>query len=192
MIKLAILIPTMPRRGHLFKRLLDILVPQMEPYKGEVCYLRDDGMHYTSIGAKRNQLMDGAHTLEAEYICFIDDDDLVSLRYVDLLMEGIAKGVDCCELWGEITENGGPPKKFHHSIIYDQIMTNQQTGLYERPPNHLNCIKRSIAERFPFPDWQRSEDSNYALRMSAANVLKTEHKIPETLYYYEYISDKKI
>jgi len=98
--KLSILIPTLSGRTEQCLSLVDRLLDQIEKnsYPVEVVTLYDEGQK--SIGTKRNELIQMA---KGEYVCFVDDDDDITSNYIELLMEGINKGVDCCSLRGVIT-----------------------------------------------------------------------------------------
>lgn len=61
---------------------------------------------------------------------------------------------------------------------------------YERYPNHLNCIKSSIAKKFKFPETNHGEDTDWATQIHKSGLIKTEHYIPEIIYYYDYKSKK--
>lgn len=178
---LDLLICHLPGRAAFLKRLTDILEPQLTP---EVRLLVDDS-RAKSVGQKRNDLL---HRAEAKYVAFIDDDDRVSPDYVDLLLTGARQDVDCCSLTGEITENGGHPRPFIHSIKYDSYF--EAGGVYYRHPNHLNCIRAAIATRFSFPPVNLGEDTDFARQMLRAGVLQTEYEITRTIYHYEYRSVK--
>jgi glycosyltransferase involved in cell wall biosynthesis len=194
---LNILILHTPDRQDFLRRLNAILDPQLTK---DVKVLIDDS-RYKKIGRKRNELMARA---DGKYIAFIDDDDRISDKYIQLLMQGIKKDVDCCSLRGVITEDGKRPFLFEHSIKYSEYRTNEDVVMdldmlgwnqqnkvrYERYPNHLNCVKREIAKQFPFPETNHGEDTDYATQMFKAGVLKTEYEINETIYYYDYISRK--
>lgn len=187
--KLSILICTVEGREHFLERLTKILEKQIMPrYWSSIEVIsiggnkEDDAM---SIGAKRSLLLDLA---DGEYVCFIDDDDRVSENYVELLLPGIEKGVDCCSLRGIITEDGQNPLIFEHSIKYKEYKTNPE-GMpvrYERYPNHLNCIKASIAKQFRFPETNHGEDTDWATKIFKSGLIKTEHYIDNILYNYEY------
>lgn len=185
--KLSILICTIPERKAFFDRLMKI-IDRQETDQTEVNW---DPTPNASIGAKRNRLLQQA---SGQYVAFIDDDDRVSDNYIQLLMEGINKGVDCCSLKGIITEDGKNPLLFEHSIKYGiyRTITDSQPGeiRYERYPNHLNCIKASIAKQFRFPEKNHGEDTDWATLIHQSGLIKTEHYIPETIYYYEYRSKK--
>lgn len=188
--KLSILIchqPDKPERVKFLSRLKQIVWPQLQ-LDAEMIIHDGIGM---SIGQKRNELLQDA---EGEYVCFIDDDDIVSDNYVELLMEGINKEVDCCSLKGIITEDGKNPLIFEHSLKYGAYRTVTDSPVdqvrYERYPNHLNCIRTDIAKQFRFPETNHGEDTDWATQIHKSGLLKTEHYIPEVIYYYEYLSKK--
>lgn len=190
--KLSILIPTMPTRIEFRQRLVDLLTSSMYNYtltmgeREEDVELITDDTTGISIGAKRNIMLQAA---TGDYLCFIDDDDRIAPNYIELIMAGIATNPDCCSLNGIITTDGKDPKPFRHSIDYKEMY--EADGVYYRPPNHLNVVRSSIAKQMTFPDWQRSEDSNYCFQLRDSGLLKVEYKIEPVLYYYDYVSDKR-
>lgn len=192
MIKLSILVCTIPSRKAFLGRLQTELWGQILPYAGEI-ELLINGNPVISIGEKRNQLMDRAG---GEYVCFIDDDDRVSSDYVRLLMEGIALGVDACSLKGIITEDGEDPQYFEHYMACEKYETVEGADFhkgetkYLRFNNHLNCIKSTIAKQFTFPEKNFSEDTEWAVKVHESRLIKTEHYISEVLYHYDYIRNK--
>jgi glycosyltransferase involved in cell wall biosynthesis len=177
--KLSILICHLPERKKLLHRLSEVLNPQLSD-SVEVLVAADSRL---TVGEKRNILL---HWAKGDYVAFVDDDDLVSSDYVSLLMEGIDKGVDCCSLLGEITFDGDNPELFEHSIKYDKWKTVEGDIKYLRYPNHLNCIKASIAKRFKFPNKSHGEDHDYSTQIQRSGLLKTEHYIPKVIYYYQW------
>ena len=182
--KLSILICSLESRAHFLNRLLSELIIQPDV---DIVVDLDNGQK--TIGKKRNDLLQNAI---GDYVCFIDDDDIVSENYVSLLLEGIDKGVDCCSLKGIITEDGNNPLIFEHSIKYNSYKTNPDsyTIRYERFPNHLNCIRSGIAKQFKFPEKNHGEDTDWATQIHKSGLLKTEHYIEEPIYFYEYRSQK--
>jgi glycosyltransferase involved in cell wall biosynthesis len=186
--KLSILIPTVPGREQFFDRIVKHVSSQTVDYylkHGVDIEIRSDKTTDISIGAKRNLLLQESR---GEYICFIDDDDRIADDYIELVMAGIATNPDCCSLNGIITTDSKDPKPFKHSIDYDSMY--ERDGVYYRPPNHLNTVRSSIAKQMTFPDWQRSEDSNYCFQLRDSGLLKVEYKVEQTLYFYDYVSDK--
>jgi len=81
---------------------------------------------------------------------------------------------------------------FEHSIRYNAYKTNPDgyEVRYERFPNHLNCIKSSIAKQFIFPEKNHGEDTDWATQVHRSGLIQTEHYIKEVIYYYDYISNK--
>ena len=171
-------------------QLVDGFLDQIEQgnYTGlvEVVTLYDKGEK--SIGTKRNELVQMA---KGKYVCFVDSDYSIANNYIDLLMEGIEKDVDCCSLRGVITWDGANPEVFEHSIRYDAYKTNV-TGFprYERFPNHLNCIKKSIANQITYPEINHGEDTDFAHKLYASGLIKSEHYIDAVLYHYKFITNK--
>ena len=195
-IKLSILICSMHKRLPLLGRLVEAFEKQL-PNKTdsqhnrnmvyethryaygniELVICSDSGI--LTIGSKRNILSDMAR---GEYRAFFDDDDLPSDCYIEEVMKGVGSGADCCSLIGQITTNGVNPKIFRHFLScekYDEI-----NGEYVRYPNHLNCIKSSIAKQFEFPSMNHGEDTEWATQLHWAGALKTEHPIEKIIYFY--------
>lgn len=185
--KLSILILTIPSRAAMFGRLQTELWSQMLPYAGQVELLTDGGSE--SIGTKRNRLLEKA---TGEYVAFIDDDDGISSKYISLLMSAISNDVDCVSLTGIITTDGKDQDVFEHSIKYNEWKTNPKGhGIrYERFPNHLNCVRASIAKQFKYPEKNHGEDFDWSTLLHQSGLLKTECYVPEVLYYYRYVSNK--
>jgi len=134
-----------------------------------------------STGQKRNELLQDA---EADYVCFLDDDDDVSDRYIEWLIKAAESGKDCASLIGSIELHKDYWRPFFHTIKYNRYFEDENG--YYRPPNHLNLIRREIAQNFTFPEITVSEDTAWAMKICDAQVLKTEFTIPETIYYYKY------
>lgn len=177
------MVPTLPTRRHFFGRLMIELLNQI----GDLpIVLRANDDTDCSIGVKRQRMMDRVAT---PYMSFFDDDDLPGPNYIARVMEGIAMDVDCCSLHGIITTDGKEPKHFYHSIQYTEMF--ERDNAYYRPIMHINCIKTELAKQCVFPDWQRSEDSNFCFQLRDKGLLKTEHRIPEVIYNYLYVSDKR-
>ncbi len=177
--KLSILIATIEERFDSFKKLYDILESQLTD-EVEILFLRDN--KEMNIGEKRNKLISMS---EADYICFIDDDDLISNNYISKLLEGIQTQPDNISLTGIVRFlNGKFDGIFIHSIRYKELFNDEQ--VYYRPPNHLNVIKRSIAKQFPFPSIDFGEDTEYCIMLRDSGLLKNEYRIDEPLYIYNY------
>lgn len=184
--KLTILIPTLPARDHFRRRLEHELGNQIRANDVRVKLMFNEDTR-VCIGTKRNHMMTEVNT---EYMAFFDDDDMPGPNYIKHLMEGIAKGVDCCSLIGIYTKDGANPTKFIHSIRYDNLFTGDD-GIFYRPIMHINCLKTEHARKAVFPEWRVSEDSKWAMDLQHLGVLKTEHWIDEPIYNYLFVSDKR-
>ena len=188
--KLSILIPTISRRKQLFDNLLFSLNEQIETGLNGVEILHD-GNDFDSIGEKRNRLLNMAH---GDYVCFVDDDDSVCENYIALLLQGIATNPDCIALKGIITEDGQDPQYFEHSIFYKRYETTNRTyptgTKYLRYPNHLNCIRSSIAKQFKFPETNHGEDTDWATQIHNSGLLMHEYNTEKVLYFYNYKRNK--
>ena len=179
--KLSILICTLPERKEMFGDLCyKLQLSMLNPDISDFIILEDDS-EVDSIGGKRNRLLQRSNS---DYVCFIDDDDDVSNNYVRLLMEGINKGVDCCSLEGVYSVDGVKDGVFEHSLRYKEWKTTGNEIKYERYPNHLNCIKASIAKQFKFPEKNFGEDHDWSTQIHKSGLLKTEHRIEQPIYFY--------
>jgi glycosyltransferase involved in cell wall biosynthesis len=126
MVLLSILIPTLDSRREMFARIYGKLKSQIQQdgLTGEVesLYLRDDGSE--PIGVKRNRLMDQA---QGQFIVFVDDDDDVHDRYVNLIVSELKEHpeVDSLGIWGEITFRGRNPRPFLMSSRFKDYKTRK-------------------------------------------------------------------
>ena len=116
---LSILIPTLPERQDSFSRLTRKLRAQIDATESgdrvEILDFLDSREH--TIGAKRNWLLDRAR---GEFVAFVDDDDDVSERYVDLIRHAIEDHpeIDCVGIKGTISFRGRIERTFVHSIRF--------------------------------------------------------------------------
>jgi len=175
--KLSILVASLHNRSMLLKRLKGILERQLAGNEDvvELIVVQDDGT--ATIGEKRNILLSKS---QGDYVCFIDDDDLVSPKYVALILEALSVKPDCVGMEGIIYESNIVVKKFYHSIKYRQWTSDGKA--YFRNPNHLNPVRSDIAKEVGFPKINKGEDRFYS-----EHILSELHKevvIPVPIYYY--------
>lgn len=153
-----------------------------------MCSLSDD--RQMSIGEKRNRLMAMA---TGKYIAFIDDDDMIHRDYLRHVLKALELDPDVVGLVGEITMHsvgrGTVRRKFYHTVANNSYRTSARG--YERPPNHLNPMKREIAEKFEFIDKSHGEDTDWAMRICKTKALKSEVMVDNILYYYNFNPNKK-
>lgn len=184
---LSILICTLQSREHFFVRIYTNLTNQIRQYglENEVEVIVDKDNGEKTVGKKRNDLVKSA---KGKYVCFVDDDDNVSPYYINSVYKACLQDRDCCSLIGMISIDNRPTKRFTHSIRFKTYF--EQNREYYRPPNHLNAIKKEIAEKFSFPEKNFGEDTDWAMQLCNAGALQTEAVIPVPIYFYLYRSRK--
>ena len=182
---LSVLICTIRERKVFFDRLYSKLKNQINKFclNGivDIEYICDN--RELKIGAKRNMLVQKA---KGKYVCFIDDDDDISDDYLKLLVEACKNDKDCVSLTGQITTNGTNPKRFIHSVMYKEY--KEVNNIYFRPPNHLNCIRHSIAKKFTFEAKNFGEDTDWAMEICKSGIIKTETYIDKIIYFYNFVT----
>jgi glycosyltransferase involved in cell wall biosynthesis len=172
--KLSILICSLKIREKLLMNLARILKMQGDS-RVEILSIIDNGE--ISIGEKRNKLL---HSAKGEYVCFLDDDDMISPFYTSNILKALEKTPDCVGFKGIITQNNVQPKLFIHSLKYDSWY--EENDIYYRCPNHLNPIKKELAISVGFPDLYYHEDQHFSMRIK--KLLKTEEFIDDPIYFY--------
>jgi glycosyltransferase involved in cell wall biosynthesis len=182
----SILILTIFGREEQFKKLNSKLHEQIldNNLQGEVEIItyKDDCL--VSVGTKRTALVNAAR---GKFVAFIDDDDDVSPKYVELIHKAITNNpdIDCIGFRGLLVAPSGPERPFEHSIIHRHY--HEDLNMYYRPPNHLNPIRQNIAIKYPFDEINLGEDTDFAMRLVKDNVLKKEVFIDgEIMYYYQF------
>ena len=180
-IELSILICSLTERRNTFlNKLLDKLEPQIKDRNVEILILSDNAKR--SIGQKRNDAIEMAN---GKYICFIDDDDLISDKYVDEVLMKIKEDNDTIVFDALISFNGENPKLVKYGMEFDYC---EKPESYYRHPNHLMVHKKSnIKEKFL--DIKTGEDDEWAKRRLQS--IKTQSRIDDILYFYDYRTDTK-
>lgn len=196
---LSILIPTINSRKGLLAALLnefevqiskDLIISKADGIKKynygdiEILIFPDEELN---LGTKRNILLKAA---SGKYSCFFDDDDFPSADYISELRKAIEQNPDVVSLRGIMTTNGKNPELFEHSLKYSAWKTTDNEIKYERYPNHLNCIRASIAKQILFPEKNFGEDHDWSRKLHESGLLKTEYYTDKVLYNYKFISNK--
>jgi hypothetical protein len=165
-------------RTQLLDNLMNQITSLEETIKSqyEIISCIDDGS--MTIGEKRNLMVSNAN---GKYVCFIDDDDIISDKYLSSFVDMIGKDFDCSDLKG-IYYNGSIKKPFYHSVqISDWSETKDS---YLRCPNHLNMIRKDIVKKVPFKSIRNAEDKDFSIRLRDSKLLQNEFKTNEILYHY--------
>lgn len=179
--KFEILIPTMPHRAEMLERLLSVLKPQLVD---GVKITTDDGLG--SIGAKRQRMIENA---TAEYVAFVDDDDMVSADYIQRIMACLESSPDCVGITMHVKIDGKewiPSPIFKHSL---QFRHNYHWHGQERTPHHLCPMRREIALKSRFSDKMWGEDYDFAIGL-LPHLVTEAWAGNDPLYFYEYVSKK--
>lgn len=157
---LSILVPGVPRRFDMGRKLVDVLQTQIIQLgldkQVEVIWLVDN--YIRSIGAKRQALVEAS---QGEYIIFCDDDDKVPQYYIRELWAAINQGKpDVVTFVSDVDWNG--MKGF---IEFRLEAPARDEGFHGpakvtiRRPWHICAWKREIAIQCKFPDISWGEDS---------------------------------
>lgn len=197
----SICVLTVPERSAKLDRLLHRLVPQLDGIDNVVEILINETPIWTdrtsplnSVGQKRNALI--AHS-KAEYVSFVDDDDMVSEKYVETMLSLIGRdlldghGPDVatfvCRVTQHFKDRVDPPKLCDYSPRFTKNCT--VNGRYQRLPNHLPLWRRTLC--LPYSEIEKGEDTIWANKMSEQE--KTHYpggydwaSTPEILYDYLY------
>jgi hypothetical protein len=188
-IKLSILIPTLSNRaamlGHLLHK-LEHQIGELGHANPEVEVLIFEDNKENPVGFKRNKLLSEA---KGDFVVFVDDDDDLSDDYVFQFYTAILDHpkVDCFGMRGMITVNGQWPRQVVYSLHNRGLFESE--GTYYRPPCHLTPVRRTIAQKFRFPDSKNfGEDSEWAMAMVNSNAIKSEFFVDKVLYHYKFSS----
>jgi len=179
---LSILICSLKSRKNTFDELMAILSPQIT---NEVEVLVDIDEGEKIVGQKRQDLLDKSI---GEYVCFIDDDDLISEDYVALILKALESKPDCCSIKGEwidqfpIRQKWRPQHKVRYMIWGKDYVWNVSKDTYFIGANHITPIKSEIAKKCGFPIISNGEDQEYGKRVR--RLIKTETKVDSVIYKY--------
>lgn len=178
MVTWTILIATLAQRGDRFKRLLDVLLPQLEPYDGVVTVSALWNVGDRKLGEIRHALVRDA---SSDYVCFIDDDDVVPNYYVERVMGQIdgKPGIDYVGWRMQCYVDGRPLRPTYHSIRY-QRWHHDRRGYY-RHVSHLNPIRAELARR---GDFRRSWPEDYSWAEQVYPHVRTEGYVDDVMYHY--------
>jgi hypothetical protein len=183
--KLDILILTQPSRHEFLAQLRAILdlqigaLPLRKYGDVDVRICMDEGfLPHMELGDKREYMRQQSH---AEYSCFFDDDDIPAPNYISKILP-LLDGVDYIgfQLHEYFDFVKGRPT--FHSLKFNSWWENE-VGYY-RDISHLNPIRNELARAAKVEGNIAGEDFRWANRLRALGIVKTEHFIPEVMYYY--------
>jgi len=174
-VKLSILICHLLDREKQLYQLLDVLVAQ-QVFNGFEIIIEDDNGEL-SIGEKRNNLLKRAI---GDYVCFIDDDDMVPDYYVEEILKAIETGPDCVGFNGAIVSQEGKRDLVSYRMGITKVDRDGQW--FRAGIGHLSPVKREIALSAMFPEVNSAEDVEYAKLIQPK--LKTQVVIDRFMYFY--------
>ena len=182
MIKLSVLVPTVPSRLNFFyPRLMTQLLNQGVLYpQVEIIGLFDNKKR--TVGEKRQDLLNLA---KGEYLVFIDDDDRITDDYISSIIETLDQNPNTdCVVFDTICciENSSLKKlcKYGIEFEYGDIMDGLE---WRGKPAHTMVYKSSIAKRHSFISINIGEDVDWVKR--ACKDIQIQTRIDKVLYYYD-------
>lgn len=184
----TILVPTIGERAVLFRRLLDRLLPQLEPYGGEVRLLAWHNNGSPLLGTIRDALVRDAGS---EYVSFVDDDDLVAEDYVASIAGALAARPDHVGFKLEYTTDGTGREVVEHSLVYDRWHRRAHDRVLVRDFTHVDPVRRDIAMRGSFVPRRpgRAEDRHWVKQVRPWLAGGSEVYLDKIMYHYLWRSD---
>jgi len=183
--KWTIMILTQPSRAQFLSRLITKLGPQVAEHEEDV----EISLHYfdknLTMGENRQWMVESAWS---EYICFVDDDDLVADDYVARIYPLLDGEVDYVGFMVQTYIDGKKLLPTSHSLRHEHWFEDGN-GAY-RDISHLNPIKRELALRATHKGGY-THDQDWASQLRAQKVVTKEHFISDVMYFYYYRSNKR-
>lgn len=175
-----ILISSIPHRHGQLCALLGELATQL-PVPGVGVRLYRDNLEAT-YGAKQAALLASS---QADYVSYVDDDDMVAPDYVKRILVALAEDPDYVGYPIRYTVDGQLQVPVEHSLRH---------GRWENTPDML---VRDISEKNPLRRhlahlgiWEGgyAAEQQWAAGVRASGQVKTEVWIDEPMYHYQYIT----
>lgn len=174
----TILVATLAQRAARFERLLAGLLPQVEPYAGDVTVLALYNRGERPLGTVRQDLVEHA---TSRYVSFVDDDDELPSYHVDEVMNHLRDAtVDYVGWRMQCYVDGVPLKPTYHSLRYGR-WCEDDSGYY-RDVSHLNPIRRDIALSADFRYGTPPEDVSWADQVRSH--VHREAYVDRVMYHY--------
>lgn len=184
----TILVPTLGERRSLFVRLMDVLLPQVERAAGRVQVRAWFNNGSPPLPDIRQRMVLAA---DSEYVSFIDDDDLVSLEYVEAILGALSYGPDYVGFLVQCYSNGAPTNIADHDLKHGE-WSNPKGGRYLRDISHINPIRTGIARHADFRRALRGrpEDRAWVDQIRRSRLLIHQEKLDRILYHYLYSTSR--
>jgi hypothetical protein len=178
-------VPTLGQREHLFMRLLDVLLPQLDAHDGRVRVLawRNNGTPW--ISDIRDDML---RVAETEYVSFVDDDDLVPEYYVDEVVKAIEGRPDHVGFKIDYSTNGVGREIVEHSLKWGNWGRSAEGVLY-RDFTHIDPMRADLARRSTFRIIRAGRAEDRVWVKGLRGKLKSEVYIDKVMYYYLFRDD---
>ena len=177
--KWSILIVTIPRRREKLKELLNLLKPQLIPYL-DVEVVAKEREHSLSLGQFRHRMIEHS---KAQYVSFIDDDDLVAEDYVSQIYPKL-DGVDQVGFKLHYYQDGHLQCMVYHDLRAGGWHGHPNLALY-RDFSRFNVIRRDLLLQLTeHSTVDANEDGDFANSLRKLDIVKTQHFVPEVMYFY--------
>jgi hypothetical protein len=187
-VKWHILIATERTRSEFLSQLLSLLEPQIcalglrKSDQVDVMIHEDEtGKLYgnpAQIGEIREYMRQKS---SADYISFVDSDDLVSPNYISTILPLLTRDYVGFQLQGYW--NFEPMPLSIHSLEYLELGWYQNDKGFYRDISHVNPMRRDLALAAPM-EGGYEEDVRWARKIRALGKVKTQHFVAEPLYHY--------
>lgn len=186
---LSILIPTIQERTGIFRTLMkklraqDAQIREMHWTLGDIEIIWDKSKKFLdggpSIGEKRGNLVKRAR---GKYLCFLDDDEDISPRYLEALLRLTQEDKDVCTF-----RNISKFDNYWCMVDLSIHNPNEQTRSNElvlRKPWHICPVRSEFAKQVEFPKINYGEDWQWFDKVLA--MCRTEAKTKEVLHEYRH------
>jgi predicted O-methyltransferase YrrM len=179
----TILIPTLGERHEKFRRLMSVLMPQVDAAGGQVKVLARWNEGTPGLPQIRQELVEAAAT---DYVSFIDDDDMVPGDFVPTVLAALDEQPDYVGWQVQYFADGKLSGVADHSLRHGQWREEMKPYRLLRDISHINPMRTEIARLADFrtvPAGQ-VEDRPWVAQIRATGALKTEVYIPRVMYHY--------
>lgn len=173
-----ILITSIPHRHGKLLRLLDELGRQVPKYEGTGVILYRDDLELC-YGGKTQALIDAA---TADYVCCIDDDDMVAPHFVQDITFALLSRPDYVGFKVRWTRDGVQQRPVTHSLACGGW--HDHGHQLERDITQFNPVRRDLALLGRWEGGWEAE-RRWANEVRATGCVKDEVFIDEELYWYQ-------
>lgn len=180
----AILIPTLGQRSAEFRRLLKVLLPQLDPYAGRVRVVGAYNNGERALSHVRHDLVQAAVQAGYGYLSFVDDDDLVPEFFVAEVLAALDLRPDFVGWQVQVYNRGQPKQVSYHSLQYGGWV-NDGDKLY-RDITHINPMRTDLAAQADFRVAAAGQPEDRLWVEQLRGRLRTEVVIDKVMYHYLY------